>query len=52
MQSTFTLEDWIFILRVWLDESYPLDQGKSLRNIRYGNDTVWAGRMRAAENLK
>ena len=29
MQSTFTLEDWIFILRAWLDESYPLDQGKS-----------------------
>ncbi len=30
MQSTFTLEAWNFILRVWLDESYPLDQGKSL----------------------
>ena len=29
MQSTSTLEDWIFILREWLDESYPLDQGKS-----------------------
>jgi len=30
MQSTFTLEDWIFILMDQLDESHPLDQGKSL----------------------
>ena len=30
MRFTFTLEDWIFILRAWLDESYPLDLGKSL----------------------
>ena len=29
MRFTFTLEDWIFILRAWLDESYPLDLGKS-----------------------
>ena len=29
MRFTFTLEDWIFILRTWLDESYPLDLGKS-----------------------
>ena len=29
MQSTLTLEDWISILRGLLDESYPLDQGKS-----------------------
>ncbi len=29
MRFTFTLADWIFILRAWLDESYPLDQGKS-----------------------
>jgi len=32
MRFTFTLEDWIFILRAWLDESYPLDQGKSQDN--------------------
>ncbi len=32
MLSTFTLGDWIFILRGWFDESYPLDQGKSQDN--------------------
>ena len=32
MRFTFTLEDWIFILRAWLDESYPLDLGKSPKN--------------------
>ncbi len=34
MQSTFTLEGWIFILRVWRDETYPLDQGKSQKKYR------------------
>ena len=43
MRFTFTLEDWIFILRTWLDESYPLDLGKShyfkvVRNRHYFGD--------------
>jgi hypothetical protein len=32
MQFTFTLADWIFILRTWLDESYPLELGKNPGN--------------------
>ena len=32
MQSTSTLVAWIFILREWLGECYPLDQGKGQKN--------------------
>ncbi|MBL3599930.1 MAG: hypothetical protein JMN25_08675 [gamma proteobacterium endosymbiont of Lamellibrachia anaximandri] len=41
MQYTSTLEDWIYILRGGVDESYPPDQGKSPLYNEASNQQLW-----------